>query len=516
MRYLRWLGLIALLGSVGMSFVTVSQTVSAADAVVSGATCTRDDLADAVSNASSGGTVTFDCEDPIIQYGVFSEIEISAGQTVTIDGSNGQGDQIVLRGGGDALGTQFFKILEGGRLIIQHVTMEEGYAAILGMSGLGGAITNQGGSLEVISSTFRHNLANDRGGAIFNSGGSVTIDRSVFVQNAAGIGGAVVQTGPGATMTISDSRFEENTAVLAGGAIGVESGTMTIRRSTFVENSSSGAGAIYGAGGEALSVIASTFTGNTASSAGSVLLSTYPQGVASLRWSTVIQAPNTVPALGFILSSSVTLDGVILGGEGPHCTSAFGTLLLPDSHTLANDSSCNLDGEGSANNVTDLELGPLTSSTVNGVEQSYFTLLEGSSALDAAPAATCDTDVQGGPNIDQLGTVRPVSSFCDIGAIEFVPYIATLCANRWNGSLSMASNDECGRGDSVILLPWDVPLDLCVNDWTGAASVADNCSRSEHSVTLQGTGEVEICVNNWNGAIRVSDRCNRSERADAL
>ncbi len=314
--------------------------------------------------------------------------------------------------------------------------------------------------------------------------------------------------------TISQSSFTNNQAGTYGGAIFSFRFSAAIVQSSFINNQADSGGAIFIWAGP-LAIAASTFSENTASGNGSAVYA--GAGDITIAWSTIVQPEATTAAI--FNASDLTLTGVILGGEGDHCSFyTSGSLSVTD--TLANDDSCGRGATETWENQA-LLLGPLTTTTVNGVEQHYYGLLDGSPAIDNGPAS-CVFEFNYFQfhitvNTDQLDTPRPVNGACDSGAIEgLVFYPVELCANHWNGALSMPMRGDCKRNDSVIELPSDGPVSLCVNQWNGATRVADRCSRSERAITAIGDHSVPTCINRWNGALRVSDRCSRSEIADAI
>lgn len=568
MRLLRVGGASLLLGLLVLAAGLVPRPALAADVVVDGVayTCDRDGLAQAVVATSPGGTITFDCDDPLINFYSGDLITIPAGSNLTIDGSNGGRDQIVIDGNDE---TNFLQIADGAELTVRQLTFQHGN--MTGNPG-GGAIINFGtltvdqsafvsnnvthatgggaifslGTLTVDRSTFTSNTTRDEfwgGGAIYSEGPlsvdrstftsnsassiggafasyffeTVTVSRSTFISNSAEWGGAIHHF-PDA-MKVSQSTFIGNVASESGGAIdsfglGVSGSdlALTVSQSSFINNAARDGGAIHAEVGM-VEIAASTFSGNTATDEGSTINVNHIASV-TLRWSTIVQPSGDIPP-ALETSSPVVLNGVILGGDGTHCGTEGSRGEFTASYTLSNDDSCGLTaGTHSQENVADLGLGPLWSTQVDGVTQYYYPLLDGSPALDGGPAS-CDTDLIEDTDPDQLGNPRPVNGLCDIGAIEgFILYPTTLCADQWNGAVRMV--DNCNRSETRIALPEDAPITLCVNSWNGSARVATSCSRSEQTVTAIGDHSVSICVNPWNGTLRVSDQCSRSERARLL
>ena len=148
-------------------------------------------------------------------------------KTLTING-NGQ----EIKGNGK----NFINIDEEYTLVLNDITV----------SGCesqqdGGAITNEG-CLNLINVTFKDNKANF-GGAIV-SHNIITITDSTFINNSANNGGALANTNY-ATATITNTLFQDNSAVTMGGAIYNEhQSEMTIDNGTFIANTANNGGAI--------------------------------------------------------------------------------------------------------------------------------------------------------------------------------------------------------------------------------------------------------------------------------
>ncbi len=78
-------------------------------------------------------------------------------------------------------------------------------------SGLGGAIYNYAGTLNVTNSTFSANSATTSGGAIYSNGGTVQISNSTFGNNPENIGGGGALGNAGSSVLIQNS-IVDNTA----------------------------------------------------------------------------------------------------------------------------------------------------------------------------------------------------------------------------------------------------------------------------------------------------------------
>jgi len=204
------------------------------------------------------------------------------------------------------------------------------------------------------------------GGAIFNSGGTVTITNSSLYNNSAdNYGGAIFNSGAvtnydgdiisnGSTLEITNSSLYNNSADNYGGAI-FNNGNVLVTHATFLNNAVSESGS----GG--------TINNNS--------------GTALLK-NSLLQGSNICTG-----NFSLTDGGYNLEVANDNATCGFKT---------AADAKLGTPGD-------------------NGGLTFTIALLEGSSAIDAIPVASCAV------TIDQRGISRPQGEACDIGAFEFVP-----------------------------------------------------------------------------------------------
>lgn len=415
--------------------------------------------------------------------------------------------------------------------------------AVAGFGGFGGAIWSTGGTLKITQSTLAYNLAQAWGGAVYSSDGStLQIGQSSLYNNSAGSGGAIYADAS-STVTVDQSSFLVNGAALAGGAIHLSFASATITNSLFTTNYAVGGGGIFGlqstlsvsrsifshndatSTGGAINtrgkttIHTSTFYENTAADSASTILVTRqtpnPEDPSTIDWSTIVQPSDTSPAISIGFSNPehqvgafLTLEGVILGGVGDHCQFNAGGALT-DNYTLANDTSCGLDGAGSQQGIADLGLGPLTKITtapppiIEGFEPAYFPLEPGSPAVEAG-LATC-------PTPDQIGTARPQGTVCDVGAFETsfarpVIDLVNISEPRNEGqpinvsfTASDGNNDsftysiDCDANDDAVV-PVASTATTCVYPDNGSYTLAITASDG----TLVGTANPTIDVLNVN------------------
>ncbi|MCR4410833.1 MAG: Ig-like domain-containing protein [Thermoguttaceae bacterium] len=293
----------------------------------------------------------------------------------------------------------------------------------------------------------------DYGGALrIDSFSTVTITSCVLSGNSAprattgsvyGLGGAISNNG---TLTILDSRFENNSASNAGGAIyvGGSGATTTIRNTAFVGNSASGGGAIYNH--QRMTIENSTFTGNRAEVDGQGnggAINNQSDGTLNLVNSTV--SGNTSIFGGGIINYGTldVLNSTIVnnvgrwgGGIDAQKTEFLENTIIannradvsgPDVRSAVTSRGHNLVGNtagssgfGAAGDLLGVDplLGPLAD---NGGPTQTHALLPGSPAIDAANSAAA-------PATDQRGVPRPQGAEADIGAFELLgngPPVAT-------------------------------------------------------------------------------------------
>jgi len=238
---------------------------------------------------SRGGTVRFCCNGTIT---LSNAIDVT--RNVSLDAS----DRAVVISGNNPV--RLFNVSAGVTFALTNVVLANGHhqgkdgvnasatqPATSGEPGIGGAIYNSGGNVQLVSCVLSNNQArggmggagsqqlrysapgaDGRGGALFNGGGTMVLQNILAVGNAAaggqatipapsgdGLGGVLYNAG--GTITIANSALTGNTAeeptqtasaVVAarGGAVYQASGSLSITGSTFVGNSAFGAQNVSG------------------------------------------------------------------------------------------------------------------------------------------------------------------------------------------------------------------------------------------------------------------------------
>ncbi len=200
-------------------------------------------ISNATGTVQSKGTVH-------VASGTYNENNIQINTNMTIIGEN-QKNTII---NGQQSGNPIFTIISGVNVKIINLTLTNGTTNYYG-----GAIYNNGESLDLTNSTITDNYAAE-GGAIYNDG-TLTATNDTFNNNTSGDeGGAISNDG---TLTATNDEFNNNTSGGAGGAI-YNSGTLTATNDTFNNNSAYFGGAIYNSG--TISETNDTFNNNSISS----------------------------------------------------------------------------------------------------------------------------------------------------------------------------------------------------------------------------------------------------------
>jgi predicted outer membrane repeat protein len=191
------------------------------------------------SALAGGGTVTFNCGGPKT-IPVLTVKNIT--QNTVIDG----GGIITITGG---LATALFHVVPTTTLTMSNITLDSAYNT----NSSGGAIWS-GGALTLTNVTIQNSLTNLSaqycGGALIAAGETLIVD-SKFNNNTAVLGGGAicVRSQPGTKVRIVDSSFFGNQAIDPtngfGGALYVEYGTAVVRDSLFLLNSAHFGGAAY-------------------------------------------------------------------------------------------------------------------------------------------------------------------------------------------------------------------------------------------------------------------------------
>jgi hypothetical protein len=235
------------------------------------------------------------------------------------------------------------------------------------------------------------------GGGIYNDQGTVTLTNSTVSGNSGTRGGGIYNGAYGSALWVTNSTLAGNNAVGVGGVAGGgiymheenhTTGTITVSNSTIAGNSAR----------------CSIYCGETQPIGGGGVYVAYTDDERTSQYLTV---KNTILANNDSYPDRGNCGGLTL------LTQSLG-------HNLSDDDSCHywfIPAHGDLNNTpAGLDPGGLKN---NGGPTQTIALLAGSSAVDAIPLSDC-TDASGNPvTTDQRGMSRPQGAGCDIGAFEY-------------------------------------------------------------------------------------------------
>ena len=393
-------------------------------------------LRQALDRAVSGDTVVLPASAS--PYMVVNEkIALPGGITI-----RGAGDQATTIDGNGA--DQAFELVGGGPSVIIGLTItntlndsgKDEAGAINGEPDTEDPLTLE--DVAISDSSSPGGLLGGFGGAI-ETGGALTIRDSRFEGDSVTFsgpgksGGGAIDVFGGASLTISDSVFVEDTTVKGGGgAIALENkGSLAVTSSTFIADA---AGSGHAGGAIDLypatrgQITNSTFTANAAGSGGAI----YSEGESlSLLNDTIagnaaeVGANLTGPAKG----SGVTVENTIIATPSPAGAANCSGLVASSGHNLEDTapSTCGLsagssDVVGASPALQSLGINSSTDPTAGGAPPT-LALSPSSPALSAGDPGGCAA--AGG--VDERGFPRPgvLGGRCDIGAYELLPALGT-------------------------------------------------------------------------------------------
>ena len=193
-----------------------------------------------------------------------------------------------------------------------------------GQAYAGGALMIDQGSAYVEGTTFDHNSSTIGGGAIRVASGCTAefVSCNISENHAGSTGGGIVALG-NAQVTVTNTKFENNTAASYGGAVSAQDpGTKIVligtdSQAVFKGNSSVTAGAVYAVKGVQLEISGYTFDGNAATNGGAGAVSVLDESTATITNTAFYN--NTATASGGALSvngSTAYLISCEFGKEG--------------------------------------------------------------------------------------------------------------------------------------------------------------------------------------------------------
>ena len=320
-------------------------------------------------------------------------------------------------------------IYNAGTLTVSHSVF------ISNTANYGGGIRNNG-TATVSDSSFYRNRSLSSGGAVMNGGtfalninanlssadvimpypripdsisGSpvmtMKIIHSTFTDNAAAYGAGVWSD---STLTLIDSEFSHNAAIVSGGALFNGFSIATLSNSTIYSNTAQFGGGIYNASGP-LTVTNATIVTNSATIEGGAIMNeglitatnvTFAGNISSLG--STVAVTGTAVIMKLVMRNTIVLYAA--GQDG-----CYGNV-VDGGYNLESGITCNLTATHSLQNSNPL----LAALKINmpGINVSTMALLSGSPAINTGNNAVC-------PSTDERGIPRMVNNVCDIGAFEF-------------------------------------------------------------------------------------------------
>ncbi len=446
-------------GGIGLALVEIYNVSSSARLVVTTATDSgQGSLRQAIADAADSDIVDFD-SSLNGQTILLTSGELVIDKSITINGPAPNLITVSIDQNSASWPFRIFHVMPGHKVTIRGLTLSNG-----GPSGVGGAaIYNDQGTLTINSCNIADNFTELAGGGIYNATNSaiLLINSTVTGNHAAGeIGGIVaggsgggiynrgmleirnstisdnsvttlppypggaggIFNGTGATLTISKSTIDGNTAGFSGGGIS-NYGTLSLTDSTVSDNRSTLGG--DGGGIEnhgSLTIVNSTISSNVTSYKGFGNGGGIYNGNALTISNSTISGNSSGGFIGdgggiYLDSGTLQINNTILkaGGNGANIFNNSGTVTSQGYNLSSDDGGGFLTATGDVIN-TDPLLGPLQN---NGGATLTHELLKGSPAINAG-----DPNFTPPPFYDQRaqpGYDRVYGGRLDIGSFEVQP-----------------------------------------------------------------------------------------------
>jgi len=379
------------------------------------------------------------------EYAAVGDIDILYNATLVGDGA---ASTIVQAGVGiGALGDRIFDLGSVGgyspTVIMQGLSLRYG-------SNFGGAIRVTGGSSLTLRDAILHdNQSPQHGGALNQATGTTLILERVTLRNntAASYGGALISAG---ALTVTESRFDSNTAVDRGGAIALAAGSgasAVISRTAITRNAVAGTatscgGGINAEGGNAR-LVNLTISGNSAVLGGGICVPSDAANALSL-FNVTVSDNDASSNAGFPVgnrgggglwhaganTAAVNLANTLVAGnraalDGPDCNTTdttasggFARQVISLGYNLVGNASNCIIANATGDQIGTATPGLLALSDYGGSTETHG-LESTSPAIDAGNPAGCSDGDSGTLARDQRGYLRPRGSACDIGAFEY-------------------------------------------------------------------------------------------------
>jgi predicted outer membrane repeat protein len=231
---------------------------SSRDAVVGNGTpqsCTEAALDAALA---VGGVIRFNC-GPAMHTITFTTTKVYGGgfPDARIEGAG----RITFSGGG---AIRLFRLYPSANLTLLNLVVADGFDTVdggailtqgllniygstfrnngVGTRSGGGIFITEGGTANILASSFISNTATERGGAIYvREDATLNIANSTFGNNTGQLGGAIRVFGPNALANVTNVTFNGNNASTDGSTLGAENGGVVRLRNSILANPLNGA-----------------------------------------------------------------------------------------------------------------------------------------------------------------------------------------------------------------------------------------------------------------------------------
>lgn len=268
----------------------------------------------------------------------------------------------------------------GGLYITGDVTLTDTLVLTNTSGSFGGGISVWTGDLFLIGGTFANNRAGGNGGGA-NVNSSIYITGTQFISNTTTqYGGGILQWNVGAPITISNARFERNSASSQGGAIWMR-GNVTAVNLVVINNKTNYLGSGIVLKGSSSQFLQTTISNNTGGNGSGIFVDKDGSIYSTLALTNTILVSHTV-GITTTAGNSINLNGVLWFGNGMN-TGDGGNITVNNS-TTGNPLFSN-DG---------------------------YHLMAGSAAIDQG--------VNSGVNVDIDDEPRPIGYGYDLGADEYL------------------------------------------------------------------------------------------------
>ena len=227
-----------------------SNTITLYNEVQNNVISSNDSIQSSIDSSSEGSTI-------ILEPGTYNQSGIIVNKSLTFVG-NGKSNLVILNGDND--NSSIFTITGGVSVNFINLTF------INGNSSNGGAISSFDSPITISDCVFENNHASTNGGAVSLKNSSLEISDSQFYNNQADYDGGAVATSSSINCKISNTVFNNNSALGWGGTIYSWYTSMNLNNISISNGFAEIGGAIFNSG----NIVAtnSVFTKNKASSEG--------------------------------------------------------------------------------------------------------------------------------------------------------------------------------------------------------------------------------------------------------